>query len=158
MLGSGTKASITKRPSGSRCSATALKAAQLRFLFEQREKRVEDHVHEAKVTGNWNIGKVGDHDRHFGSTRLGSQLRHHRFRRVDTCDAHPAPGERDSDSTGADAELERRPVRSQLSQKVNRRLGCLLDRRRDPGVVHRRDAVAVGGRLECHAPRDTMTG
>ena len=62
-------------------------------------------------------GEVADRDADLVGARLRLQPRDHRRREVDAVHADAAPGERQRDAAGADAELERGAVAGEPARK-----------------------------------------
>jgi hypothetical protein len=115
-----------------------LEAGDLLVLRRQVPDRVEDEVGERERIVDARGREVADRHVDVVGPRLRAQPRDHRLRKVDPAHADTAPGQRQRDPTGADAELECGTVSSELCEEVHHGVD---DRR----VEHRRVLVVTGG-------------
>ena len=104
------------------------KTAQLVLLTEQREERIEHDVDQAIRALDRDVRKIARRHRNLCPTWFGAHLGDHRFGGIDTVYAHTVCGEWERHPSGADAQLERRAVARQLSQKCCRWLGRVVYR------------------------------
>ena len=113
-----------------------LEARHLIVLRGQVVDRVVDQVGERELARYVGRGDVAERDLDPVGAGLRSQLLHHLAREVDATDRDAAPGQRQRDPAGADAELQRGAVAGQTGQEIDRRL--------DHGrVEHLRAALVV---------------
>ncbi len=113
-----------------------LEAGHLIVLRGQVVDRVVDQVGQRELARHPGGGEVAQRDLDPIGAGLGPELLHHLAREVDAAHRDAAPGERQRDPAGADAELQRSAVSGQPGQEVDGR----LDHR---GVEHLGAAVVV---------------
>ena len=99
-----------------------LEAGHLIVLRGQVVDRVVDQVGERELARHLGGGEVAQRDLDPVGAGLRPELLHHLAREVDAAHRHAAPGERQRDPAGADAELERSAVSGQPGQEVDGRL------------------------------------
>ena len=118
----GTPTSTTKHPPGSEVRGGVLEAGDLIVLRGQVVDRVVDQVGERELARHLGGGEVAERDLDRVGAGLRPQLLHHLARKVDAAHRDAAPGERQRDPAGADAELQRSAVSGQPGQEVDGRL------------------------------------
>jgi hypothetical protein len=97
-------------------------ARHLRVLRGQVHDRVEHQVGQREGPVGRGGGEVADGDRDAVAARLGPQPGHHGPGQVDAVHLDAAPGQRQRDPAGADAQLQGPPAAGQLGQHAGRRL------------------------------------
>ena len=91
-------------------------ASKLLFLGEQGEEGIEDDIDQGEFLGVVRLGETADLDQDILPAGFGVQFGDHSWGSVDTADGYAAGVQRKSDSSGADAQLQSLPARSQLVQ------------------------------------------
>src|SRR6266545_1918959 len=106
-------------PSAAQLRRGVLEARNLLVLRDQVEDRVEHQVDERELSADTGCGEVTDRHLDVLAPGLGAQPSHHGFGAIDAGDAHAALGERERDPAGADPELQRSTLSSEVCERLN---------------------------------------